>query len=131
MIELSMARRMARRAALLAPAVVVLCWLAAGASGAVSAAAGIVMALANLWLAARIIGGVAENNPALLMVGAMLAFGGGLVALTGVAFALQTVQLVSFPVTGFTLIGTHLVLVLWEAARAFPATGPTTTQTGS
>jgi hypothetical protein len=129
MIELGMALRMARRGVLLAPVVIVVCWLAAGSDGALSAAVGIAMALGNLWLAGRIIGGVAENNPALLLAGAMLAFGGGLAALTGVAFALQAMQLVSFPVTGFTLIGTHLVLVLWEAARAFPA--GTTTQTGS
>jgi hypothetical protein len=128
-IEVGMALRMARRAVRVAPVVIVVCWLAAGAEGALSAAVGIVMALGNLWLAGRIIGGVADNNPALLLAGAMLAFGGGLAALTGVAFALQATRLVSFPITGFTLIGTHLMLVLWEAARVFPVT--TTTQARS
>jgi hypothetical protein len=33
---------------------------------------------------------------------------------------LQALDLVSFPVTGFTLVGAHLALVLWEAARAHP-----------
>jgi hypothetical protein len=123
--------RMARRGLALAPLVIAVCWLALGAVGAASAAAGMAMALANLWLAGRIIGGVADNNPALLLAAALLAFGGGLALLTGVAFALQATKLVSFPVTGFTLIGTHLVLVLWEAARAFPIAGRTTTETGS
>jgi hypothetical protein len=129
-IELAMVRRMAVRGALATPLVLALGWIIAGSQGALSAGVGIAMALGNLWLAARVLGGVAENNPNLLLIAAMLAFGGGLAALTAVAFALRATELVLFPVTGFTLIGTHLVLVLWEAARAFPVTG-TTTQTGS
>jgi hypothetical protein len=131
MIELGMVARMARRGLALAPLVIAGCWLAFGPVGAASAAAGMAMALANLWIAGRIIGGVADNNPGLLMAAALLAFGGGLAVLTALAFALQATTLVSWPVTGFTLIGTHLVLVLWEAARAFPVARSTTTETGS
>jgi hypothetical protein len=80
------------------------------------------MALGNLWLAARIIGGVADNNPGLLMAAGMVAFGLGLAVLTGIALGLQALDLVSFPVTGFTLIGAHFALVLWEGARAYPVT---------
>jgi hypothetical protein len=130
MIELGMVRRMARKGALTAPFVLLFAWIIAGPEGALSAGVGIVMALGNLWFAARVLGGVAERNPSLLLGAAMLAFGGGLAALTAVAFVLQATDVVSFPITGFTLIGTHLVLVLWEAARAFPVTG-TTTQAGS
>jgi len=50
----------------------------------------------------------------------MISFTLGLAILTGIAFLLRTTDAFYFPVTGFTLIGAHLVLVLWEAARAYP-----------
>jgi hypothetical protein len=121
-----MVRRMARRALFLSPIVVIAVAVFGAALGedplvwGLSAAVGLAMTLANLWLAARIIGGVAENNPQLLLVAAMISFMLGLALLTGLAFALKAADFVYFPVTGFTLIGAHLVLVLWEAARAYP-----------
>ena len=45
---------------------------------------------------------------------------GGSRVLVGLGFALEAVKIVYFPVTGFVLIGSHMVLVLWEAAGAFP-----------
>ena len=123
-----MVRRMARRGLFLSPFVIVALALFGAARGedplvwGLSAAVGLAMTLANLWLAARIIGGVAENNPNLLLAAAMVSFMLGLALLTGVAFALKATDLIYFPVTGFTLIGAHLVLVLWEAARAYPVT---------
>jgi hypothetical protein len=45
----------------------------------------------------------------------------GLAVLTAIAFGLQQLDIVNFTVTGITLICSHLVLVLWEAARAYPA----------
>jgi hypothetical protein len=131
LIELDMVRQMARRGAGLAPLLIGATWIAGGRQAALSAAVGMAMALANLWLAGRVIGGVADNSPDLLMGAGMLAFGGGLGVLTAVAFALQRTDLVTFAVTGFALIGTHLGLVAWEAARAFPVAGRTTTGTGS
>ena len=126
MIELGMVRRMARRALFLSPVVIVAIAVFATVRGedavawSLSAAVGFALTLANLWLAARIIGGVAENNPNLLLAAAMISFTLGLALLTGVAFALKATNYIVFPVTGFTLIGAHLVLVLWEAARAYP-----------
>ncbi len=120
MIELAMVRRMAKTGTLVAPAVVAVLWLWGGSEAAVSGAIGLTMALGNLWLAGRIIGGVADHDPTLLMAAAMVAFGLGLAVLTGIALALQALDLVSFPITGFCLIGAHLALVLWEGARAYP-----------
>jgi hypothetical protein len=126
-----MVARMARRAALLVPAVSALFWAAAGPRAALSAAVGMAMAVANLWIAGRVIGSVADNSPALLMGAALLAFGGGLAVLTAMAYALQRSGVVSFAVTGLVLVGTHLGLVLWEAGRAFPVRERATTETGS
>ena len=126
MIELGMVRRMARRALFLSPVVIAVVALVAAIRGedplewGVSAAVGLALTLGNLWLAARIIGGVAENNPTLLLPAAMISFMLGLALLTAAAFALKATDFIYFPVTGLTLIGAHLVLVLWEAGRAYP-----------
>jgi hypothetical protein len=120
-IELRMAHRMVIAGTLAAPGVVVALWAFGGAPAALSGAVGVAMALANLWLAARIIGGVAERAPQLLLGAALVAFGAGLALLTALALGLQALDIVSFRVTGFVLIGAHLGLVLWEAARRFPA----------
>ena len=115
-----MVRRMLRSGTVLAAPVVVGLWLWGGGDAALSGVIGLGMALLNLWLAGRVIGGAADTNPPSLVAAAMVAFGLGLALLTGIAFALQAVDVVSFPVTGLTLIGAHLGLVLWEGARAFP-----------
>ena len=119
MIELRMVGRMARRALLLTPVLVGALWLVDGPKWGLSGLAGVAMTLGNLWLSARILGGVAERAPKLLLPAGLAAFMLGLFLLTIVAFALQGLELVFFPVTGFTLIGCHLGLVLWEAAGAY------------
>ena len=119
MIELQMVRRMAVRGVLLSPLVIGGLWLWEGSRYAFSGAAGMAMTLLNLWISARIIGAVAEKTPKLLLPVAMATFVLGLLMLTGIALILRSTDAVYFPVTGFTLIGTHLGLVLWEAAGAY------------
>jgi hypothetical protein len=131
MIELAMVRRMTIKALAAAPLVLAGLWLLGGPRYAWSGAIGLVMTLANLWLAARIIGGVAENNPSLLLVAGLGAFGLGLALLTGMAVLLETRDAVFFPVTGFVLVGGHLILVLWEASGAYGRAGAGDTATKS
>lgn len=121
MVELQMVHRMLKRGLFLAPVVVAVLWIWKGSDMGLSVAVGIGMALVNLWLAGRVIGGVADNRPQLLLAGAMVAFTLGLALLTGIALALQAADVVTFKITGVALIVTHLGLVLWEAARAYPA----------
>jgi hypothetical protein len=118
-IELQMVRRMALRGLLLAPFVVVAVAALGGLRYGLSAAVGIAMTLLNLWLSAWIIGGVAERNPELLMPAGLATFTLGLLLLTSIALGLRAADLVYFPVTGIVLVGSHLVLVLWEAAGAY------------
>jgi hypothetical protein len=125
-IELGMVGRMARRALLLTPVLVAALWIAGGARWGLSGVAGVAMTLGNLWLAARILGGVAERTPRLLLPAGLAAFMLGLFLLTIVALVLRELDLVYFPVTGFTLIGCHLGLVLWEAAGAYEHTETST-----
>jgi hypothetical protein len=122
-IELKMVSSMAKKAALIAPLLLGALWLWGGPRYALSGAVGLAMALANLWLVARILGVVAENAPQLLLIAALVSFAFGLLGLTGIALALEAADLVFFPVTGFTLVGAHLGLVLWEAPGAYGAVG--------
>ncbi len=124
MIEMEMVVRMARRALILGPVAVIGLLLVGGPVWALSGAVGVLMTLGNLWASARIIGGVADNKPTLLLIAAMVAFTLGLALLAGVAFGLQALEIVHFPVVGFTLIGTHMVLVLGEAGSAYPIHKP-------
>lgn len=119
MIEQQIVSRMIRRGLWLAAVVVVALAIFGGTEYALSGLAGVAMTLANLYWAGRIIGGVAETNPRMLLPAAMLAFTIGLAVLTGVSFVLKSASLVYFPVTGFTLIGTHVALVLWESAGRY------------
>jgi hypothetical protein len=113
-----MVGRMTKHALLIGPLLIAVLWVLGGLDFAVSGAVGIAMTLLNLWLSARIIGSVAERNPHLLMPTALATFALGLIMLTAIAFALQYFDAVVFPVTGLVLIGSHLGLVLWEAAGA-------------
>jgi hypothetical protein len=112
-----MVGRMARRALVAGPLVVAGLWIWEGPDYALSGAVGIAMTLLNLWLSARIIGSVAERNPQMLMPAALATFALGLLLLTGIAFALQSFDIIFFPVTGLVLIASHLGLVLWEATH--------------
>jgi hypothetical protein len=117
-IELQMVRRMAMRALWIAPVVIGALWIGGGNRYALSAAVGLAMTIGNLWLSAAIIGGVAERNPQLLMPVGLATFALGLMLLTVITLGLQAADIVYIPVTGFVLIGSHLLLVLWEAAGA-------------
>ncbi len=109
---------MAKRGLLLAPFVIGALWIAGDARWAISGAAGIAMTLLNLYLAAQIIGRVAESNPKLLIPAGMVSLMLGLALLTAIALVLRATDAVDFPVTGFTLIGAHFVVVLWEGLSA-------------
>ena len=114
-----MVGRMAKRGIALAGilAIVLLVWQ--GPLYAISALVGAALTLANLWLAARILGGVAERNPQMLLPVGLATFALGLMFVTLISFVLVQTDLIYFPVTGFTLIGLHLALVLWEASGAY------------
>jgi hypothetical protein len=119
LIEQQMVGRMLKRALWVAPVVVVALWLIGGSEYGISAIAGLALTVGNLWLSGRILGTVAENSPQLLMPAALMTFALGLALLFGVALGLNKLEFIYFPVTGFVLIGSHLLLVLWEATGAY------------
>lgn len=119
MVEVEMVRRMAKRGSLLAPVVCGALWLWGGSRYGISGAIGLAMTLANLWVSARIIGRVAGSTPQLLFPVGIATFAVSLLGLTGIALAVRSLDVVVFEVVGFVLVGSHLALVLWEAAGAY------------
>lgn len=118
MIEAQMVKRMAIRALYVGPVVVVALGAWGGWMWALSAAVGLLMTIGNLWLSAVLIGSVAERSPHLLLPVGVAAFALGLLLLTAITIGLKAIDAIYFPVTGFVLIGSHLLLVLVEAAGA-------------
>lgn len=114
-----MVGRMAKRGILLAAAVALVLLFVEGPFWAISSLVGAALTIGNLWLAARILGGVAERNPQMLMPVGLATFALGLILVTAISFVLVRTELIYFPATGFTLIGLHLALVLWEASGAY------------
>lgn len=114
-----MVHRMIKRGCVLTPVAIVLAFFAGGPWWALSAAIGAVLALGNLWLAGRVIGGAAENSPQMLLPAALGALFAGMIVLTVAAVALQRIESLSFPVTGIVLIALHLIVVVWESAQTF------------
>lgn len=124
MIEAQMVRRMAVRGLILAPFVIAALGVAGGWLWAGSAAVGLALTIGNLWLAGRLIGAVAENSPHLLLPMGLVTFTVGLLLLTLVSLGLKAAGAIYFPVTGFVLIGAHLLLVLTEAGVAYKKIEP-------
>ena len=119
MIELAIVRHMVVRGALLAPILVLVLLAVAGLEAALAGAIGLGLTLLLLWLSGRILGGLAENRPDLLLVGAMVAMAVSLAGAGVALVALERVDFVDFRVAALTLVVSYLVLIIWEAADKF------------
>jgi ATP synthase protein I len=112
--EAEVARDLARRAALIAPLVLVVAGVVRGLDGAASALIGILLVAANFLASARVITWAARRSPGAVM-GAVL--GGYIVrigVLLGIVLALATQSWVDVPVLVLTLAVAHLALITWE-----------------
>ena len=129
-VERQIVADMARRAALIAPAVVLVASLAAGTRGALSALYALAIVLVNFALSAAVLTRASKMSPTAIMAAVL---GGFLVRMTLVAVAIALVNdagWVSRLPLGLTVVGTHLGLLVWEAkylsvSLAFPALKPT------
>lgn len=112
--ESQIARHLARRAALVAPVVLVFVGLLRGIDGALSAAIGLAIVAANFLVAAKILSWAVTRS-----VGAIYGaiFGGFFVRLAlllGIVLALEPVSFIDVPVLVLTVAVTHLALLVWE-----------------
>ena len=119
MIELAIVQHMIKRGALLAPILIVVLLAVEGLDAAGAGAIGLGLALLLLWISGRIIGGLAENRPDLLIVGAMVAMAVSLAGAGVALVVLERVDFVDFRVAAITLVTSYLVLIIWEAADKF------------
>jgi len=128
-VERQVAFDMGRRALFVAPAIIAIASIFWGVHGGISAAVGLALAVANLLLAAVMLSWAARVS---LVVMAATALGGyilRLVLLTAVIFAIRHQPWVSWIPLSFTLVLTHLGLLIWEtryvsASLAYPALKP-------
>ena len=114
-----MVGRMTKRGIVLAGLVALVLLVLQGPFYAASSLVGAALTVGNLWLAARLIGATAEKNPQMLLPVGLATFMLGLLLVTAISALLSMTDLIYFPATGFTLIGLHLALVLWEASGAY------------
>jgi hypothetical protein len=128
-VERQVAMDMARRALFAAPVLVGVATAIWGVDGGVSAGVGLALAVGNLLLAAALMSWAARVSLVVLAATVLGGYIGRLVLLTVVIFAIRHQAWVSWIPLAFTLVVTHLGLLIWEtrhvsASLAFPALKP-------
>jgi hypothetical protein len=112
--EVHVSRDMIKRGLVVAPVLVAICAVLWGGDGALSAAYGIALVLANFALAAAIISSTARISLGLLMGATLFGY---LIRLGLIFLAVYLVKdagWISLPALGATIIVTHLGLLFWE-----------------
>ncbi len=128
-VEAQVAGDMARRMLPVLPVLVLVSGLIWGADGAASAAFAVVLVLGNLTLSAALLGWAARISLALLMAAALGGFVVRLAMITAAVLLVRDQSWVELVPLSFTLILTHLGLLVWEsrhvsASLAYPALKP-------
>jgi ATP synthase I chain len=113
--ERSIALDLARHGAYIAPAVLVVALLVGGVDGALSAAIGLGLAVANFLVTAAGLGWAARKSPNMLMATAFVGFAIRMGVILGVMLVADALfGWVDVVVLGVTLFATHLGLLFWE-----------------
>ena len=129
MVERDVVRDMVRRCLPALPAVVLVAGLLRGVDGALSASFGAGLAVANLALSALIVSAAARISLVLLGIASLGGFVLRLALVTVAVLLVKDQGWVDLPSLGFTLVLTHLGMLIWEArhvsvALAFPGLNP-------
>lgn len=109
-----LARDLAKRAVLLAPAVILLCGVFWGADGATSAAYATALVLANFVFAAWMLSTAAKISYGLLMGAALFGFLLRLGLVSAAVLLVRDASWVEPTPLGLTLVVSHLGLLFWE-----------------
>jgi len=112
--EGQIARHIARHAALVAPAVILVAAIFRGVDGAVSAAIGLVLVAVNFLAAAAILSWATSRGPGAIYGAIFGGFLGRLAVLTVIVLALEPVSFIDIPVLVLTIAVTHIALLFWE-----------------
>jgi hypothetical protein len=124
-VEFEMMGHMVRRGLWLTPVVALIAAVFGGLDGFLAAVVGLALTIVNLWFGGRVLGGLAENRPDLLLAGVVLVLLIAFAATIGALVALKQVDFIAFPLTAIIFAGSHLILVTWEAADRFLKPEPT------
>jgi hypothetical protein len=114
-IEAVLASHIARRAVVVGPILVAIFWITRGGEGAIAAAFGVVLVVANFLLAGAMLSVAARLSPALYQATALFGFflRFGLMTLT-VIVVLQFTDLDRLAF-GLAAVVAYIVLIAWEA----------------
>ena len=131
--EAVLARDLIRRAALVAPALLLVGFLGWGVDGALSTAYGLLLVMANFAIAAGLLAWAAPISLGAFMGAALFGYLLRLGLLFGAVVLVRDAGWVELWPLGLTLIVTHLGLLAWEAksvslSLAFPALKPRRTR---
>lgn len=113
--EIRLARGLARRGGLAAPAVIALAAAFRGADGAASAAFSLALVVGNFLAAARIAAWAARISPGALMAAVLGGYVLRLAVITAVVLLVHDHAWVDVVVLAATLAVAHLGLLIWEA----------------
>ena len=127
--EVSISRDLVKRGLMVAPVVVGVGAIAAGADGAWSSAFALGLILLNFSIAAWLISVTARISLGLMMGAILFGYILRLALITVAVLLVKDMSWVSIPVLGITIIVTHLGLLFWEmkyvaASLAFPGLKP-------
>jgi hypothetical protein len=114
-VEAIMARHIIFRAVFVAPIFVVVFWLVRGPQGAIAAAIGIAVVLANFWLGGWILSAAARVSLSLYHAAALIGFFVRLGLITGSMFAIASLFDIDRIAFGITAVGSYVVLLTLEA----------------
>jgi hypothetical protein len=127
--EVSISRDLVKKGLLVAPVVVLVGGIVAGANGVWSSAVALVLVLVNFSLAAGLIAVTARISLGLMMGAILCGYILRLGLITVAVLLVKDFSWVNIPVLGVTIIITHLGLLFWEmkyvaASLAFPGLRP-------
>ena len=127
--EVSISRDLVKKGVLVAPLVLIVGGVVAGANGVWSSAAALGLVLVNFSLAAGLIAVTARISLGLMMGAILFGYILRLGLITLVVLLVKDFSWVNIPVLGVTIIITHLGLLFWEmkyvaASLAFPGLHP-------
>jgi hypothetical protein len=113
-IESTIARDLSRKAAIVAPIVILGLGLWRGADAALAVVLAFAIVIANFLLAAWIIGWTVRKAPHALMGVVLFSFLFRLILITLIGVGIKALDIVDWPVFCITLVVTYLVLLFWE-----------------
>jgi hypothetical protein len=113
-VEREIALDLVRRSVFVAPIVLAAGALVAGVNGVVSVAIALGVVAANFLVSAFSVGWAAKVSPQAVGAAAAVSYVVRLAAIFVVLFLLKNQSWIDLKVLGFSIVGTHLALLLWE-----------------